>query len=149
MEEKDIQRLLDTLANYQAQETVYNLNKKEVVDGILKEKQARLDEVYTPEIRAAVAEIEAKYTGFIEDVEAEFEDKGAVVKHNIDDLQAKVKELVIAHGKSIKGTFLQAVYTKPRVTWDGSKLEGFAIAHPEILVAKKVGQASVSFRDVK
>ena len=36
-----------------------------------------------------------------------------------------------------------------KTSWDGKLLEGYAVAHPEILAARKVGKPTVSFRTVK
>jgi len=51
--------------------------------------------------------------------------------------------------ESIKGEQLQAVFSKARTTWDGKKLEGYAVAHPEIEKLKKTGSPSVAIREVK
>lgn len=63
-------------------------------------------------------------------------------------LTERIKGNVLATGESVKGDELQAIYTKPRITWDSRGLEGFMVAHPEIVAFRKVGQASVSLRKV-
>lgn len=60
-----------------------------------------------------------------------------------------IVEAVVDKGESIKGEELQAVFSKGRTTWDTKKLEGYAIAHPEIDKLKKVGKPSVAIREVK
>ncbi len=39
-----------------------------------------------------------------------------------------------------------AIWNKGRASWDGKKLEGYAMDHPEILQAQKVGEPTVTFR---
>lgn len=58
-------------------------------------------------------------------------------------------EAVLSKGESVKGELLQAVFSKGRTTWDSKRLEGFALAHPEINKLKKVGKPSVAIREVK
>lgn len=67
----------------------------------------------------------------------------------ISNLTEEVKAEVIQAGASVKGAYLHAIYTAGRVTWDSKSLDGYAIAHPEILTARKVGAPSVSLRGVK
>ncbi len=96
------------------------------------EKQTLLDEIYTAEIKARMAEIEAEYATKIEGVTA-----------NIAALEAEIKQAVIAHGASIKGSFIHAVFVKGRVSWDTKSLDGYATAHPELChSAKKVSRPS-------
>lgn len=56
---------------------------------------------------------------------------------------------VLNLGKTAYGDKYMAVWNKGRSSWDGKALEGFAMAHPEILQAKKVGEPTVTFRKVK
>lgn len=57
MTESEIKQKLDTLAEYQAQR-----------DAAMLEKQALIDAIYTAEIKARVAEIEAEFAGKTEGV---------------------------------------------------------------------------------
>jgi hypothetical protein len=56
---------------------------------------------------------------------------------------------VLGKQESVKGELLQAVFSKGRTSWDTKKLEGYAIAHPELKELKKTGKPSVSIREVK
>lgn len=60
-----------------------------------------------------------------------------------------ISRAILESGESVKGVELQAVFSKGRTTWDGQKLAGYAIAHPEIEKLKKVGKPSVAIREVK
>jgi phage host-nuclease inhibitor protein Gam len=118
--------MLDTLAEYQAQRDVMEL-----------EAQSLKDTILTPEIKAQLAAIDA-----------EFADKSAAVDANIAALTEQIKAAVVAGGATVKGAHLQAVYTKGRVSWDSKILDGLAMVIPQIAEARKVGDPSVSIRKV-
>jgi hypothetical protein len=107
-------------------------------DAAMLEKQALLDAIYTAEIKARMAEIEA-----------EFSTKTEGVTENIAALEAEIKQAVIEHGESVKGSLFHAVFAKGRVSWDTKSLDGYAAAHPELLSFRKQGEPSVSIRIAK
>ena len=126
-----VTELLDTLAEYQSQKDAAMLAKQEVIDSIL-----------TPEIKAQLAAIDEEFTI-----------QTAAVDANITSLTDEIKALVIERAptvaekeRSIKGAYLQAVYSKPRTSWDTEGLDGYAVAHPEITKFRKTGKPSVSIR---
>jgi len=127
MSEIEIKQKLDQLAEFQTERDV-----------VMLEKQRLLDEIYTAEIKARMAEIEA-----------EFADKTEAINKNIAALEAEIKQAVIEHGASVKGSVLHAVYSKGRVIWDTKSLDGYATAHPELLSFRKEGEPSVSIRVAK
>lgn len=106
-------------------------------DVLLMRKQELIDSVMTPEVRQAIA-----------DIEAEFALKTAVVDEDISRVENEVKEFALSEMSTLKGSHLQAVYAKGRVTWDTKTLDGLAIAMPEICVARKTGAPSVSIRKI-
>ena len=118
---------LDELADLQMGQTALQLRKQE-----------EIDQVITPEVKARLAEIDAKYLGESEDLQS----KIAVLDY---DIRAAVLKL----GASIKGNRLHAVWAKGRVTWDTKSLDGYAAGHPEIAQFRKEGAATVSIRSVK
>jgi len=85
-----------------------------------------------------VTELEAQRATYLED-------RAGVVAY----LEASIKDRVLALGETVKSDTLMAVWTKPRVSWDGKLLEDFATAHPEILPFRHIGQPSVSIRPVR
>lgn len=96
-------------------------------------------------IKTAIhAEVKAR----LDEIEAEFSDKLTAANEKAAALEAEVKTYVLAHGMSIKGDYLHAIYVKGRVTWDTKGIEGFAVAHPELNTFRKVGEPSVSIRKV-
>ena len=82
----------------------------------------------------------------VAEIDEEYQPKFDEVNKQIETLEAKVKESVIACGETVKGFGLQAVFTKGRVTWDSKVLDGLMIAVPELKQARKEGQPSVSIR---
>jgi len=118
---------LDRLANMQAERDVLAMTKQQLVDAII-----------TPEIKAQIAEVEAEFAPKLETVDAKIEAQTSIVKR-----------LVLEIGDSVKGAFLHAVFAKGRVSWDTKALDGYAVAHPEIVAMRKVGDPSVSIRNIK
>jgi hypothetical protein len=66
-------------------------------------------------------------------------------KAKVSSLEKQIKAQVEAGGQSVKGDYWHFVYAKGRVTWD-ARLEGYAVAHPEILPFKIEGKPSVSLK---
>ncbi len=107
------------------------------LDALNLQKQALIESVLTPEIKAKLA-----------DIDAEFAPKIAVVSESIDPLTVEIKQAVLQSGASVKGAFLHAVWAKGRVSWDNKALDGYAAAHPELNAFRKEGDPSVSIRRV-
>jgi len=117
---------LDQLAEHYALRDLLGLQKKELID-----------QVFTPEIRA-----------HIEEVETEFGAKAETVNFNIALLEEEIRATVLLSGESAKGQFFRASFKQGRTTWDTKRLEGYALSHPEIEVLKKVGEPSVSISKI-
>jgi hypothetical protein len=100
-------------------------------------KQAAIDLVITADIKREIEAIEAEFAEGIETGNA-----------RIANLEDDIKRLTMEHGASVRGARLQAVWSKPRVSWDTKALDGYAAAHAEILPFRTVGQPSVSIRSV-
>lgn len=64
----------------------------------------------------------------------------------IKQLEEEIKAVVLKRGETIKTDCISAIWTKGKETWDGKLLAGYALAHPDILAAKKIGEPTVSFR---
>lgn len=124
---EDIVKKLDQLADYQAQRDLFNL-----------QKQALIDQVLTPEIKARLEEIEAEFAGRLETVD-----------ENISTLEDEIKADLLKYGSSVKGTFLKAVWNRGRITWDTKALDRYALTHPEVLGYRIQGEPYVSIRKVE
>lgn len=98
------------------------------------EKQARIDDILTDEIREKLAKVDAYY----ESVFGNLDEFSNYIEHEI-------KTAVLAGKVSVKGVY-HAIYVKGHVTWDSKKLDGYAIAHPEINEARKTGKPSVRIK---
>jgi hypothetical protein len=122
----DISQKIDQLANFQAQRDVLEL-----------QKQALIDQLIPPEIKARIEEIEAEFGG-----------KRQAVDENISELENELKAEVIRHGASVKGSFLRVVYHTGRVTWDTKSLEAYARARPEVMEFRKQGEPYVVIQKI-
>ena len=75
-----------------------------------------------------------------------FNNDTADLQENIKVLEDEIEEEVLKLQRSLKGQGIDVIYNKGKETWDSKILRGYAVAHPEILVAKKIGQPTVYFR---
>jgi hypothetical protein len=119
---------------------------------------ARLDELAA--LRAAAdmtrQEYEARRAEILRVVQAELEALDAEFQPLLDAaaqrqqaLEAEIRGEVLAHGGSIRGAQMQAVYMRGRVTWDTRGLEDYAADNPAVLDFRREGQPSVQLRAVK
>ena len=127
MDHQDVKVKLDALAELQAQR-----------DSIMLEKNRLLDSLYTDEIKFKMSE-----------VETEFAPKTDTVNEKIATLEQEVRHDVLELDTSVKGTVLHAIVSKGRVSWDTKAIDGYAVAHPEILQFKTEGAPSASIRVAK
>jgi hypothetical protein len=104
-----------------------------------KHEQAR-DDVLTPEQRMALVRIDNKH-------DAEMEEINEAIKA----AEEQVKAAVLKTGETVKGTRYQAIWSKPRMSWDDKRLEEYFRANdPDALERmRKVGKPSVSIKKVK
>ncbi len=110
-------------------------------------------------ISAAGAE---KYLDKMAEIDAQIAKLNAVIQAQTANLRAEidklaerrerfeeqVKDWVKSAQTSVKGEYLQAVYSKGRTTWDSKALDGYAVTHEEILQFKKTGAPSVAIKAV-
>ncbi len=122
----DIKSKLDQLADLRA-----------APDAIRLQKQALLDTILTPEIKQAIAEIDA-----------EFAPKLNAAEEQAAALEAEIKADILAHGATVKGAAMMAVWNKGRVSWDAKLLEGMMALIPQIAQARSEGQPTVTIRRV-
>ena len=118
--------LLDQLAEYQAQRDVLRMDKEALIASIIPD-----------EIKEKIAEIEE-----------EFSEKVRTANENISGTETIIRNEVADYGKTIRGAHLMAVCSKGRTTWNTKALEGYSVAHPEILAFREVGEPSVGIRRV-
>ena len=83
------------------------------------------------------------------EAKADFEAKTAETKEMIDELETEITAAVLEKGETVKTDHISAIWNKGKTTWDGKLLEGYALAHPDINAARKVGNPTVSFRLTK
>ena len=76
----------------------------------------------------------------------EFDIETEELQNQIKELENEIESQILLIEESIKTDELDAIYNKGRESWDGKILKGYAVAHPEILAARKIGNPTVSFR---
>lgn len=101
------------------------------------ERNAAIDSVYTPELRAQV-----------QNINTEFDIQAKTLNEMVEKLTAEVKAEVLVHGSTVKASHLMAVWNKGRVSWDSKLLDGLAIAYPPLLAARKEGEPTITIRKV-
>lgn len=82
------------------------------------------------------------------DLDAEFTLRDAAIALNIEELEKEIKQAVLAHGSSVKGMHLHAVYNRPRVIWDTRGLDRYAAQHPEVVIFRSEGDPNVAIRKI-
>jgi len=96
------------------------------------------------ELIAAVIPAEVKAE--IDAIEAELDPEIEEMDEKIAALAKELKNYVASTGEKLVGDRYQVIFTKPRKSWDNKALEGYAVAHPEILAFQKVGKPGASIR---
>ena len=85
----------------------------------------------------------------LELLKAQFEADNKALIDEIASDSAEIKAEVLERGETVKTPAMHAIWNKGKTTWDSRLLDGYAVAHPEILQARKVGNPTVSFRLAK
>lgn len=84
----------------------------------------------------------------LEKKQAQFDLDNAETIRIIAALEAEIKQEVLNRGTTCKSKHLIVTWNKGRVSWNSRLLEGYAVAHPDILQMRKEGAPTVSFRMV-
>jgi hypothetical protein len=124
MNEKDIFALLEQLTEVRG-----------AIAKINQEWERMTTEVITPEIQAQ-----------LDAIDMELEPQLRAAQSKATELETAVKAATLELGRTVRGTFLQAVWNKGRTSWATKSLEGYATVHPEILQFKNEGDPYVSIR---
>ena len=118
----------------------------------------KLDELV--QVQAAVEltrlDYEAKRAEILKSVQSELDALDAEYNplletstSRIATLEEEIKNDVLQHGASVKGSRMYAVFNRGRVSWDTKELDHYANRHPEITAFRKQGNPSVSLRTVQ
>lgn len=105
------------------------------LEGLSIEKQERRDELLPAIVKTQLRQLDT-----------EFEAKTELLNESIGLLDAEIRTGVISHGEKVKGTWLQALWVKGRVSWDAKGLEGYAVANPDVRAFRSEGNPSVTIR---
>ena len=106
-------------------------------------------EILNADRRAKEAEILAAVKPELDALAAEYVPLVQVANERAEGLESAIKAAVVNAGHTIRGERYMAVYAKGHTSWDTKKLQGLALAHPEISACATVGKPIVSLRDVK
>lgn len=104
-------------------------------DNLQKELQEEIEKAIPQEVKDQ-----------IEDIKAELQPKLDHLNQEIQLYEGRLKEYVSVTQETLKGEYHMFVWSKGRTSWDTKSLEGYAKAHPELLVFKSEGKPSVSIR---
>ena len=118
---------LDRLHEYRQQIEATRLQMAELADSVITDEQRQ-------EIAA---------------IQLEFAPRLDALAGIVATIEEEVKADVITEGASVKGQYIQAVYMKGRVNYDTKALDGYSLAHPELLAFRNEGAPSVSLRVIK
>ncbi len=124
MEQQMIERRLEALARMQ------KLRAQTVED----HECARMDAL-SDEVKKLLA-----------DIDAEYGDKLRSMEQDIEAIEVEVKTAVAKHGATVNGGGLMAQFNHGRVTYDSKRLDGLALAFPQINECKKVGEPFVTLK---
>ena len=97
---------------------------------------------YEEKRKAILAAVQAD----LDALDAEYQPLKDTVSANITALEGDIKADVIAHGETVKGAHVMAVYVNGRVSWDTKKLDGMMSLIPQLADARKQGEPSVTIR---
>jgi hypothetical protein len=101
------------------------------------EHDAAINEIIPADIRSKIEELNANYDKMMEEI-----------NDAIKITEDRVKAAVIEKGKTIKGERYQAIWSKPRVSWDDKRLEEYFMANDidALERMRKFSNPSVSIR---
>ena len=95
------------------------------------------------------AEILKAVQADLDELEAEYAPLLETASDRIATLEGEVRQDVLAHGASVKGGRLRAVYVRGHVAWDTKALDGYTLSHPEVASFRTEGSPSVRLNWVK
>lgn len=127
MKHEEVVELVNELGELRAMADVLRLDKQKLIEEAMPE-----------DVNAELASIEA-----------EFSPQQAAVAEHIADAEAKVKRAVVELGLTVTGEHVQAVYVSAKRKWDTKRLDGYAVAHPEIEAFVSQSNPYVTIRNRK
>lgn len=100
------------------------------------------------ELKNKIAALAGLKTSF-EEAKTKFNNETDDVQKMISELESEIKEEVLKRGESVKTNYMNVTWNKGRVSWNSKLLEGYAMAHPDILGARSIGDPTDSFKLLK
>jgi hypothetical protein len=133
-----MQEIQEKLEMLHLTETVFN----ETLQNVRSEMEQAILDLLGQETFDQMEALKARYSA----------DAAEISQRQQSELKAlhdEVKAAVLEHGQTVKGQHYMAVYAQPKPSWDNSKLEGFALVHPQVLECRTEKPPYVSLRKVK
>lgn len=91
----------------------------------------------------------APFDAAIDEIVSARDNETRLIQEKVHAIEKVIREEVLKHGETVKGTRIWAVYNHGRVSWDTQALMGYGVAHPEIKTFRKQGNPYVSLRKAK
>lgn len=97
---------------------------------------------------AAQAALLAPVQAQLDTLKLHYEQEIALFSTAAAEQEAAIKAAVLTQGQSVRGARLLAVFNKGRTSWDTKRLDGYAVAHPEIAAFRSVNAPTVTIRSI-
>lgn len=82
----------------------------------------------------------------MEQLEEQFRQAHEEAYQAIADLKEEIKKEVISLGRTVETLKIKVEYRRGSVRWDTKFLEGYVLAHPELMKYKVEGKPTVAFK---
>lgn len=102
------------------------------------EKEATIDQIIPLEMKAILNQIQR-----------DFQENLKRLNNEIISLEEEIKQETVNCATTVKGTYLQAIFSQGMKTWDSKALEQYSKSHPEIITFRKQGKPFVSIRQIQ
>ncbi len=123
------------------------MNTTEKLDR-LAELDAHRDMVLVDKEALKQSIIPAEVKQQLRDIDSEYDPKLEAISQERAQLEAEVRNDVMVSGEGVIGEVYRASYVEGRTSWDTKALDGYAVAHPEIVQFKKLGAPTVRIAKV-
>ena len=124
---QEIKAALDSMSNIDVE-----------IQALALEKQKKINEILTPEIKV-----------LLDEIEVEFGPLEKAAQDNRARLEKFVRSSVIEISESVAGDALQAVFTDGKWSWDMKKVNAYLEEHPELADMRSKGDPYVTIRKIK
>lgn len=111
------------------------MNLSDAIEALRLDREAIIDSLIPDEVKKEIADVEFEYSLTIADAE-----------ERKRELEKEIKDAIKSVGVSVSTDRVRATLVKPKPSWDGKKLLGYAAAHPEIKTFMKEREPYVQLK---